>query len=54
MKNQGDVVVHRLRGRASNRKLPAIAQKQALAILSKPEWHDFGPAFTAGGLPMIL
>src|SRR5580692_5242887 len=48
MKKQGDaVVVHRLRGRASNRRLPAKTQKQALAILGKPEWHDFGPTFAA-------
>lgn len=48
MKTQGDaVVVHRLRGRASNRKLPAKTRKQALAILGKPEWHDFGPTFAA-------
>ena len=48
MKKQGDaVVVHRLRGRASNRKLPAKTQKQALVILRKPDWHDFGPTFAA-------
>ena len=41
MKKQGDaVVVHRLRGRASNRRLAAKTQKQALAILGKPDWHD--------------
>jgi transposase len=48
MKKQGDaVVVHQLRGQASNRKLPAKTQKQALAILRKPDWHDFGPTFAA-------
>jgi transposase len=48
MKKQGDaVVVHRLRGKASNHKLPAKTQKQALAILGKPDWHDFGPTFAA-------
>jgi len=48
MKKQGDaVVVHRLRGQVSNRKLPAKTQKQALAILGKPDWHDFGPTFAA-------
>src|SRR5580658_4514916 len=48
MKKQGDaVVVHRLRGKASNRKLPAKTQKQALAVLGKPDWHDFGPTFAA-------
>ena len=48
MKKQGDaVVVHGLRGRASNRKLPAKTQKQALVILREPDWHDFGPTFAA-------
>ena len=48
MKEQGDaVVVHRLRGRASNRKLPAKTQKHALAILQDPDWHDFGPTLAA-------
>src|SRR5271165_5870373 len=48
MKKQGDaVVVHQLRGRASNRKLPAKTQKQAMAILREPDWHDFGPTFAA-------
>ena len=48
MKKQGDaVVVHRLRGQVSNRKLNAKTQKQALAILRKPDWHDFGPTFAA-------
>jgi transposase len=48
MQEQGDAaVVHRLRGRPSNRKLPAQSRKQALAILGKPDWHDFGPTFAA-------
>jgi hypothetical protein len=48
MKSQGDaVVVHGLRGRPSNRKLPAKTQRQALAILKQPAWHDFGPTFAA-------
>ena len=48
MKKQGDaVVVHGLRGRSSNRKLSDKTQRQALAILKKPEWHDFGPTFAA-------
>jgi predicted ArsR family transcriptional regulator len=43
MAKQGDaVVVHGLRGRPSNRKLPTKTQRQALAILKQPEWHDFG------------
>jgi transposase len=48
MKERGDgVVVHGLRGRPSNRKLPAETQRQALMILKQPEWHDFGPTFAA-------
>jgi transposase len=48
MKKHGDaVVVHGLRGRPSNRKIPLKTQKQALAILKQPDWHDFGPTFAA-------
>ena len=48
MKKQGDaVVVHGLRGRPSNRKLAAKTQRQAMAILKQPDWHDFGPTFAA-------
>ena len=48
MAKQGDaVVVHGLRGRPSNRKLSAKTQRQALAILKQPDWHDFGPTFAA-------
>ena len=48
MSKQGDaIVVHGLRGRPSNRKLPAETQRQAMAILRQPDWHDFGPTFAA-------
>ena len=48
MKKEGDaVVVHGLRGRISNRRLSDKTQRQALAILKRPEWHDFGPTFAA-------
>jgi transposase len=48
MKSEGDgVVVHGLRGRASNRKIEASTQTQALQILQQPEWHDFGPTFAS-------
>jgi hypothetical protein len=48
MGKQGDsVVVHGLRGRQSNRRLPAKIQRQALTILKQQEWHDFGPTFAA-------
>jgi DNA-binding Lrp family transcriptional regulator len=54
MKKQGDgVVVHGLRGRASNRKLAAKIQKQALVILREPDWHDFGPTFAAEQLAKL-
>jgi len=47
-RKKGDaVVVHGLRGRPSNRKLPAETQRRALAILKQPDWHDFGPTFAA-------
>src|SRR5580692_1308558 len=48
MKREGDrAVVHRLRGRASNRKIGAAIQAQAIQILKQPEWHDFGPTFAS-------
>jgi transposase-like protein len=48
MKKHGDtVVVHGLRGRPSNRKIPAETQQRALALLKQPDWHDFGPTFAA-------
>lgn len=48
MAKQGDaVVIHGLRGRPSNRKLAEETQRQALALLKQPEWHDFGPTFAA-------
>jgi len=48
MTKQGDaVVVHGLQGRPSNRKLSAQTQRQALALLKQPDWHDFGPTFAA-------
>jgi transposase len=48
MAKEGDAVaVHGLRGRPSNRKLPARTKRQALAILKQPDWHDFGPTFAA-------
>src|SRR5580704_2742030 len=48
MKKQGDaVVVHGLRGRASNRKIKSSVQVEALERLKQPEWHDFGPTFAS-------
>jgi transposase len=54
MKKRGDaVVVHALRGRASNRKIPATTQQQALTILQEPDWHDFGPTLAAEQLAKL-
>lgn len=54
MKREGDrVVVHGLRGKPSNRKLPEPTRRQALAILKKPEWHDFGPTFASEQLAKL-
>ena len=51
MKKDGDqVVVHGLRGRASNRKIAASTQEKALEALRDPDWHDFGPTFAADEL----
>jgi biotin operon repressor len=48
MKQQGDrVVVHGLRGRASNRKIEATMREHAIEILKQVDWHDFGPTFAS-------
>ncbi len=48
MVKEGDaVVVHGLRGRPSNRKLPAETQRQVVKLLKQPDWHDFGPTFAS-------
>jgi len=48
MKREGDrVVVHGLRGRASNRKIAAPIQARAMTALQHPDWHDFGPTFAS-------
>jgi hypothetical protein len=48
MKKRGDgVVVHGLRGRASNRKIATRTQKRAIELLQQPDWHDFGPTFAS-------
>src|SRR5437763_15827634 len=53
MAKQGDgVVVDGLRGRPSDRRLVTQAQRQALAILKQPDWHDFGPAFVGCTPPL--
>lgn len=46
-KREGDrVVVHRLRGRSSNRKLPERVRKRALELIGK-QYRDFGPTLIA-------
>jgi hypothetical protein len=48
MKTEGDaVVVHGLRGRASNRRIAAKTQEQVVELLKQPEWYDFGPTFAS-------
>ena len=48
MKEEGDgVVVHGLRGRASNRRIAEAIERRALKIVQQPEWHDFGPTFAS-------
>jgi predicted DNA-binding protein (UPF0251 family) len=48
MKKRGDaVVVHGLRGRASNRKIATQTQTRAVEVLKQAEWHDFGPTFAS-------
>jgi len=47
MKSEGDrVVVHKLRGRPSNRKLPDEVRDRALALI-RQHYHDFGPTLAS-------
>jgi len=46
-KKEGDrVVVHRLRGRSSNRKLPERTRSRVLRLIER-EYRDFGPTLIA-------
>ncbi|HTY87370.1 MAG TPA: ISNCY family transposase [Candidatus Acidoferrum sp.] len=48
LRGKGDqAVIHELRGRASNRKLSAEVERQALAVLSDPVYRGFGPTLAA-------
>lgn len=48
MEAVGDlVVVHGLRGRASNRRISEELHARALDIFKEPDWHDFGPTFAS-------
>ena len=45
LRREGDqAVIHAARGRSSNRKISAKTNKQAIAVLSQPEYAGFGPA----------
>ena len=47
LKRQGDgVLVHGLRGRSSNRKIPDKTQKQVMTIVRR-EYADFGPTLAS-------
>ncbi|GIU77709.1 MAG: transposase [Bryobacteraceae bacterium] len=41
------VVVHGLRGRASNRRIEEAKREEAMKLLRQPDWHDFGPTFAS-------
>jgi transposase-like protein/biotin operon repressor len=48
LRRKGDqAVIHELRGRASNRKLPAETEQRAIAVLSDPVYRGFGPTLAA-------
>ena len=48
MREQGDrTVLHGLRGRASNRRIPDAVRQQALVLLSRQEYADFGPTLAS-------
>jgi Helix-turn-helix domain len=46
-------VVHRLRGRRSNRAIPDKMRQRALGLLSRGEYHDFAPTLAAEHLERI-
>ncbi len=48
LRRKGDqAVIHELRGRASNRRLPAETEQRAITILSAPVYRGFGPTLAA-------
>jgi hypothetical protein len=48
LRRKGDrAVIHDLRGRASNRKLPAELEQRAMTVLSDPVYRGFGPTLAA-------
>ena len=51
LRRKGDrAVLHELRGRPSNRKLPVKVEQRAMAILSRPVYRGFGPTLAAEDL----
>ena len=47
LKTDGDgVVVHGLRGKASNRRIGEESRLKAIEVLKQPDWHDFGATLT--------
>jgi transposase len=48
LRRKGDrAVLHELRGRPSNRRLPLELEQQAIAVLSDPVYRGFGPTLAA-------
>ena len=48
LRQKGDgAVIHELRGRASNRKLPAEMEQRAITLLADPVYRGFGPTLAA-------
>src|SRR5579864_3980197 len=48
LRQKGDrAVIHELRGRTSNRKLPADMEQRAVAILTDPVYRGFGPTLAS-------
>jgi transposase-like protein len=48
LRRKGDRgVLHELRGRVSNRKLPAETEQRAITVLSDPVYQGFGPTLAA-------
>ena len=48
LQRKGDqAVIHELRGRESNRKLPAEVEQRAITILSDPVYRGFGPTLAS-------
>jgi hypothetical protein len=48
LRRKGDrAVIHELRGRASNRKLPVEMEQRTITVLSDPVYRGFGPTLAA-------